>query len=73
MIDDQNKIITVEVDKSKELNIFGLGLLLFKVHRELKVRSNVTRPRKENMFKERSLKKGKVLSWRRSTERRKII
>ena len=38
MIDDQNKIITVEVDKSKELNIFGLGLLLFKVHRELKVR-----------------------------------
>ena len=46
MIDDQNKIITVEVDKSKELNIFGLGLLLFKVHRELKVRSNVPRPRK---------------------------
>ena len=46
MIDDQNKIITVEVDKSKELNIFGLDLLLFKVLKECKVRSNVPRPRK---------------------------
>ena len=41
--------------KVQELNILGLGLLLFKVLVELKVRSNIPRPRKGKICSRRGV------------------